>query len=340
MKNEQQKYQSRPAWDAHVINAQHELNQSIERLAPEVKKHEEILTKMYHQEDPNLAEAQREALDQLDSQWNHHLDTLTVVGNYFVPRPISEAFNQNTREDTSEFEYTSAINTGKNYGFGVVEDVEQQRLRLGIYLSIGRVALATNSYRLGGEAFAVAPFDNASFTVAVPQEKHNHTSMNYERTAALVVNAANKYQEHILNPNSVFYHKPQAEKQYKTIESIVSIPNRELPNALTHDNLLISGEFPKLYTYDAPSQKIITVKKPGEKPISVTGRVHGFTSLDCLGRLPQRKLYSPHDLVDPEAGIVAGIELESSSNGMSSDEHLYYVPLRLGSNITIEPSRD
>lgn len=336
MKNEQQKYHSRPAWDAHVINAQHELNQSIERLAPEVKSHEETLTTMYRQEDPNLAEAQREALNQLDDQWKHHRDTLTVVGGYYVPRPITELFDQ----DTSEFEYTSAIHTGENYGFGVIEDTEQQRLRLGVYLSIGRVALVANSYKLGGEAFAVAPFDNASFTVAVPQEKHNYTSMNYERTAALVVNAANKYQEHILDPHSVFYNKPQAEKQYKTIESIVSIPNRELPNALTHDRLLMSGEFPKLYTYDAPSQKIITIGTADAKPISVTGKVQGFTSLDCLGRLPSRKLHSPHDLVDPEAGIVAGIELETSSNGMESDEHLYYVPLRLGNNITIEPSRD
>lgn len=336
MKNEQLKYHSRPAWDAHVINAQHELNQSIERLAPEVKSHEETLTTMYRQEHPDLAAAQREALNQLDDQWKHHRDTLTVVGGYYVPRPITELFDQ----DTSEFEYTSAIHTGENYGFGVIEDAEQERLRLGIYLSIGRVALVANSYKLGGEAFAVAPFDNASFTVAVPQEKHNYTSMNYERTAALVVNAANKYQEHILDPHSVFYSKPHAEKQYKTIESIVSIPNRELPNALTHDRLLMSGDFPKLYTYDAPSQKIITISTADDKPITITGRLHGFTSLDCLGRLPRRKLRSPHDLIDPEAGIVAGIELETSSNGMTSDEHLYYVPLRLGSDITIVPSRN
>lgn len=326
MKNEQHTNYSRHVWDADLINAQEELNQSVAALVPEIEQYERELTDLHTSNSERYDTARNQAITMLDKKWKHHNDTLIAVGKYFIPKPLHELFDSST----GEFTYAETVQTGENYGFSTAYDEEREKIRLGLYMEIGCVAIKSASYQLEGDAYAVVPFDSASLTMAVPHEKANAVSANSERAVALLGSAASQYHKHILDPNSTFYAQPDAERQHSIIEAISSIPNREMPNAMSQDSLHFKGKFPHLYVFDTPTQTLLKVPSKSKKLLEIEGKVCGFTTLDCLGEATPRALHSPQDLIEPEAGIVAGVDVTSSNGKLETDKHLFYAPIRLG----------
>lgn len=337
MSREVSKIWRRKDWDEELQRGQERFNQSVANLAPRVEEYEEELSQLYVAESPLLEERQSQVVDTLDNEWDHDNDTISVIGSIYMPRPLLEQIN----DPTKAHQYVEAIATGPNHGFTFVQDAERERVRLGLYIPLGRVAISLPGYSLNGHAYASAPLDEASFTLVRQAGKEGDMSYDPNRTKALLMGALKQYDTHILNPHSSFYDRPaDTSRQLTILDSIASLPNRELPHETSNETLLLSGRFPQVYSFDAASQKIKKRASKVSEGIAIEGKLRGFTTLDCLMRDTTTKLRSPSDLIEPNAGIVAGVEITRTNVFDETVKQLYYTPIRLGSGVQLETSRD
>lgn len=314
---------------------QERLDQSIRELTPQVKNFENELTELLRTESPSLEEETFKASRFLDAQWDHHTDSLTVVGKYFSPRPLFEQFQQKS----FSLQLQEGIQTGINQGFYRVHDRQNERIRLGLYLEMGRAAVQVPGYNLQGHAYAVAPLENTSFTLVRSSSKERDTSYDPDYSSTLINTALKQYDEHILNPSSSFYHHANPKRQLATLESISNIPNEEMPSESSEEILRIQGQFPYIYFLEGPGQKPQKMQRKDRQDIFIDGHVCGFTALECIGPKAPKVFKSPDDLLDPGTGIVAGVEVWQSNSDLKTGTSLYYVPYRYGTNIELDTVR-
>lgn len=333
MTSENRKTWRRKDWDTQLDMYQKKLDESIYTLQPKIEQYSEQLTEQLQSGSPELVQASQNVIQELDNEWQHHDDSLMIAGNMYMPRSIAQLFDTSS----SEYQYVDGMVTGESKGFN--STIDDDRVRIGLYLDIGKASIRSSSYALFGHMFAIAPLERTSVTILRPTTEQMVASADQERTLSLIRSATENYAKHILNPESSFYWNNKGAAQLQTIEDIASIPNRELPSEVSNDAFHLSGEFPHLYFFDVTSNKVIKIPSQGTEPLSVKGKVRGFTALDCLPTHPPRMLHSPQDLVDPEAGIVAGIDVIESNIGLETDKHLYYAPLRLGNKLEMTTSR-